>query len=85
MAKERDIISFELPSDFAKAVENRAKQEGITRSEYIREALALEMLFSGDLEAMKFILKRSGKRMKAALVDRLAQTDIKRTVDALAE
>ena len=85
MAAQTGKLSFDLPKDLQKMVEQRAKQEGITVSEYIRESIMLEMFFSGDLEATKFIVQRVGKRVKAALIDRFAGVDLKEKVELLAE
>lgn len=76
-------INFVAGKELQRMVEQRAKQEGITVSEYIREAIILEMFFSGDLEAMGYVVKRVGKRVKAAMVDRLAGVDIKERVETL--
>lgn len=79
----RAVLSFDAGTGLEKMIEQRAKQEGISVSEYIREAIVLEMFFSGDVEAMSYVLKRVGKRVKAALVDRLAGVDLKEKVEAL--
>jgi hypothetical protein len=83
MAKQEARFTFDTAKDFGQMIDQRAKQEGITISEYIREAIVLEMFFSGDVQAMSFVMKRVGKRVKAALVDRLAGVDLKEKVEAL--
>jgi hypothetical protein len=83
MARE-DRITFDAGKDLMRMIEQRSKQEGITVSEYIREAILLEMAFSGDLEATKFILAKIGRRVRDAMIDKLARADIKSTVEALA-
>lgn len=79
------MISLEVGDELLRLIEQRAKQEGINRSEYVREAIILEMLFSGDLSAMQYVMKRVGKRAKSALVDKLAGVDFKERIEALAE
>lgn len=79
------MASVELGAELLRMIEARAKQEGISRSEYIRECIYLELLFSGDLEAMKFLVKKVGARSKAALVDKLVHLDVKAQVSALQE
>jgi len=83
MAKQEARFTFEATNGLDRMIEQRAKQEGVTVSEYIREAIVLEMFFSGDVEAMTYVVKRVGKRMKAALVDRIAGVDLKERVEAL--
>ena len=39
------MISLEVGDELLRLIEQRAKQEGINRSEYVREAIILEMLF----------------------------------------
>lgn len=82
MARE-GYIAFDAGKELARAIQQRAKQEGITVSEYMREACLFEMVFSGDVEATKFVAKRFGKRLKDALIDRMAGVDVKRQIEAL--
>lgn len=82
MAKE-DRITFDAGKDLMRMIEQRATQEGITISEYLRECVLFEMVFSGDLEATKFVAKRVGKRVKDALVDKVAGVDVKERVESL--
>lgn len=68
MAKtKRHFISFEVSESEEKMLEQRAKQEGVSRSEYIREAIYLELFLSGDLEAYKFLGKEAGLIMREIL------------------
>lgn len=83
MAAQPSKISFDAGKDLERMIQQRAKQEGISVSEYIREAIILEMVFSGDLEATKFVIQRVGKRVKSALIDRLAGVDVQERVEAL--
>jgi len=78
------FITFDCPPDLRKMIDQRAKQEGINRSVYIREAILLEMAFSGDLEATKFVARKVGKRVKDAMIDKLGRIDFKSTVEHLA-
>jgi hypothetical protein len=83
MAKQENRVCFVAGKDLEKMINQRAKQEGITVSEYLRESIYLEMIFSGDVEAAGFVFKRVGKRIKDSLVDRIGGTDIRSKVDAL--
>jgi hypothetical protein len=83
MVKQPSRFTFDTAKDLAEMIDQRATQEGISVSEYIREAIILELWFSGDLEAMKFVAGRVGKRVKAALLDKLAGVDLKERLDAL--
>jgi hypothetical protein len=82
MARE-DRITFDSGKELGRMIQQRAKQEGIGVSEYLREAVLFEMVFSGDVEATKFVAKRFGKRLKDSLIDRLAGVDIKSQIEAL--
>jgi hypothetical protein len=85
MAVQASKISFDAGKDLERMIQQRAKQEGITVSEYIREAIILEMFFSGDVEAMKFVVQRVGKRVKDSLVEKLRHADIPTQVEQLLE
>ena len=76
-------FTFDTDAELGKMIEQRAKQEGITVSEYIPEAIILELFFSGDLDAASFVLKRVSKRIKGAMVDKLASIDLRERVEAL--
>ena len=77
-------ITFDPGRDLEKMIQQRAKQEGITVSEYLRECVLLEMVLSGDLEATKFVAKRVGKRIKDVLIEKMAGADVQQQVEALA-
>lgn len=83
MSGQRSVIAFEALNGLDKMIEQRAAQEGITVSEYVREAVFLELWFSGDLEAMKFVAKRVAKRTKEILLDKVSRVDLKERVEAL--
>jgi len=83
MAKQESRFTFDTGKDLAKMIDQRAAQEGITVSEYVREAIILELWFSGDLEAMKFVASRVGKRIKSALIEKVAGVDLKQRLEAL--
>lgn len=83
MAKQEARFTFDTSKELGKMIEQRATQEGISVSEYVREAILLELWFSGDLEAMKFLAGRVGKRVKDVLLDKVARVDIKERVEAL--
>ena len=76
-------MSFDAGKDLEKMIRQRAAQEGIGLADYIREAIILELWFSGDLEAMGFVAKRVGKRVKEALLDKVGRVDLKERVQAL--
>ena len=77
------LLHVDLGKELARLVDQRAKQQGISRSEYIREAIILELFFSGDLEAMKFVAKRVGNRVKAVMAEKIAGVDLQRQVGEL--
>lgn len=83
MAMQRSLLSFAPGKELEKMIQQRAKQQGITVSEYIREAIILELFFSGDLEAMKFVVKRVGRRAKDLLLEKVSQADLERNREAL--
>jgi hypothetical protein len=83
MQRQEGRICFIAGKELEKLVEQRAKQEGITVSEYVRESIVLEMLFSGDVEAMGYVAKKVGKRVKAALIDRIGGSDLQAKVGVL--
>lgn len=83
MAVARPMVSFEAMNGLDQMISRRAEQEGISVSDYVREAIILELWFSGDIEAMKFVAKRVGKRAKEMLLDKVAKLDIKERVEAL--
>jgi len=71
MADRRTFITFEAGKELHRMIEQRAKQEGVSISEYVREASFFEMLFSGDEQAVKYIQKKIGKRLRGVLLDKL--------------
>jgi len=71
MAATRTLITFEAGKELDRMIEQRSKQEGVSKSEYVREAIFFEMLFSGDEQAVKFIQKKLGKRLRGVLLDKL--------------
>ena len=83
MAVRSEMVSVDLGKDLLKLVEQRAKQEGITRSDYIREAIMLEFILSGDVEAMKFVVKKVGNRVKGVLAEKLEAVKLKEQVAQL--
>jgi len=85
MAVQRSMLAFAPGKELQRMIDQRAKQQGITVSEYLREAVLLELCFSGDLEATKFVVKRVGKRMKDLLVDKIQQVDMEHQLEVLAE
>jgi len=85
MASVRDVVHVDLGKELTAMVDQRAKQEGITRSEYIREAVILELVFSGDVSALGFVAKKVGKRMKTAILDRLGHADLSELGSMLAK
>ena len=74
--KRPTMISFELTKEEFRLIEQRAKQQGISRSQYVREAIYLEFLFSGDLEAMKYMAKRVSARVKDVIAAKVKGVDI---------
>lgn len=64
---KRHFISFEVSAEEEKMLDQRAKQEGVSRSQYIREAVYMELFLSGDLEAYKFLGREAGLIMREVL------------------
>lgn len=85
MAAQSQPVSFDLGKDLLKMVDQRAKQQGINRSEYVREAIYLEFFLSGDLEATKFVLKRVGARVKNVIAEKLRDSEVREARKILAE
>lgn len=83
MKQNERRFTFDTSPELRDLIEQRAAQEGINVSEYIREAIILELWFSGDLEAMKFVASRVGKRVKDALLDKVAGVDLQERVQIL--
>jgi len=83
MAKQEFRFTFDSGKELGKLIDQRAAQEGISVSEYIREAIILKMVLSGDLEAMKYVATRVGKRVKEALLEKVAGGDLKDRVEVL--
>lgn len=74
MAKQRrNFVSFEISVEEEKAIDLRAKQEGVNRSQYIREAIYFEMFLSGDFEIYKFLGKQAGVIMREVLAGKFAE------------
>lgn len=76
MAKQkRHFISFEVSKEEEALIEQRAHQEGVNRSQYLRECFIFEFFMSGDLECYKFLGRRAGAAVKAVLSDKLKEFD----------
>lgn len=83
MEKKRNMVTFEVDNPTLKILDQRANQEGISRSDYVRECVYLDFILSGDLEATKFVAKRIGARVKDALVDKIRGVDVEGSVSRL--
>ena len=76
---KRLMLSFEVTKEEMKAIEQRAKQEGVNRSQYVKEAIFLEFMLSGDVEAYTFLAKHAGVVMKETLAGKLRDLERGRT------
>lgn len=83
MSAKQYAFSVDLGKELLEIVDQRAKQEGVNRSEYIREAILLELVLSGDLDGTKFVAKKVGQRIKNALLDRFAGVDLQERTSIL--
>jgi hypothetical protein len=83
METKRNILTFDVSNQVAKLINQRAAQEGITRSDYLREAVYLEFLLSGDLEATSFVGKRVGARIRDVITAKLRPSNVKEQVAQL--
>ena len=76
MAKEKRLfLSFEVTKEEEKLINMRAQQEGVSRSQYLREAFILEFFMSGDLECYKYMGRRASAALKEMLADKLGHMD----------
>jgi hypothetical protein len=76
MAKpKRHMISFEVSKEEEALIEQRADQQGVGRSQYIREALIMEWFLSGDLEAYKYLGRRASVIIKEGLGEKFRELE----------
>lgn len=76
MAKDkRHLISFEVSAEEEKLLDQRARQEGVNRSQYLRECFILEFFMSGDLECYKYLGRKAGAGVKEVLADKVKHFD----------
>ena len=74
MAKrQRHMIGFEVSPEEEKMIDQRAQQEGVNRSQYLRGCFYFDLFMSGDLEAYKFLGKEAGTIMRETLAGRMAE------------
>lgn len=69
----RTMISFDVSEAEVQLIEQRARQEGVNRSQYIKSAIFLEFLMSGDLECYKFLGRRTFDAVSEVYADRIAE------------
>lgn len=83
MATSRTQIIFDVTPEISRLIDQRAKQEGISKSEYLRGCVFLEFATSGDLEAGKFLAKKVGTRIKEIVRYRLESLDVEAVAQKL--
>lgn len=69
----RTMISFDLSDEELRLIEQRARQEGVNRSQYIKSAIFMEFLMSGDLECYRFLGRRTVDAVTEVYADRIAE------------
>lgn len=76
MAKaKRHLVAFEVSKEEEALLDQRAKQEGVNRSQYLRECFILEFFMSGDLECYKYLGRKAGAAVKGVLADKVKHFD----------
>jgi hypothetical protein len=71
-----ELMQFKVTPDERKLIENVAKKQGCTVSEYVRGAVIMDMILDGEVGAMKIAVDSIGRKAVQALrkrVDRLAE------------
>jgi hypothetical protein len=71
------MVTFEATNDEKRVIEKLAKKEHVTISQYVRGCVYMDMLFSGDAEALKVF----GRRLRDKAVDRWGPGFKKRVLD----
>lgn len=62
-----EVLSFKATPKEKEIIERLAKGAGVTVSQYVRGSVIVDMLMSGDLEAMKHSLSLYGNGLRDAV------------------
>jgi hypothetical protein len=52
------MVTFEATDEEKKVFEKMAKKEGVSMSDYVRGCVYFDLMFSGDLDAMRLMSRR---------------------------
>jgi hypothetical protein len=61
------MVTFEATDDEKRVIEKLAKKDHLSISQYVRGCVYMDLLFSGDVDALKVV----GKRVKDKTMERL--------------
>jgi hypothetical protein len=70
---KRHLVAFELTAEEVKMLDQRAKQQGDSRSQYLRGCFYFELFMSGDIEAYKFLGRQAGTIMRETLAGKMKE------------
>ena len=68
-----ELMQFKVTPHERKVIENRAHKENMSVSEYVRAALLMDMVLSGDTQALKIVATTIGQKAVKALHKRADQ------------
>lgn len=68
-----ELMQFKVTPHEREVIENRAKKEKMNVSEYVRAALLMDMVLSGDTQALKIVATTIGQKAVKALHKRADQ------------
>jgi hypothetical protein len=71
-----ELMQFKVTPEERRIIENRAKKEGTSTSNYIRGCVLLEMVLDGDFEAMKIVGAEVGRKVWQGLRKRADQLEV---------
>ena len=67
LAKQEELIAFRVSAEERRLIEKVAKREKMEVSDYVRSCVYLDLLFSGDAEAMKLMAARIREKVARRL------------------
>lgn len=70
------MMQFRVNDEEKKLIEDCAKKQGMTVSEYIRASMLMSMVMDGEVQALKIIGRTIGMKAMDALSRRLKGTAI---------
>ena len=71
-----ELLQFKVSPEERKLIEDCAKKQGASVSEYVRSCVIMEMVLDGEVKAMRIVVDSIGRKAVQALrkrADRLAQ------------